>query len=194
MFLGIITSTMPLLNEYYPEYTLRYSLETTMLIDSPFYNIEHQNNNLHLYSFQYLQMVNLTRSIRWLKYNALLRKLNYSNYRFLLQILIEIQILIILLLFPIWFATCHILLKYHFIIKIDLYDYEYDTHVEWYLNILFLLSKTTLSSPLTTTPTITFMNPYIKFVNYPQDYNWFLELIKPQSSPFVKTISGDIYK
>ncbi|CAB4419467.1 unnamed protein product [Rhizophagus irregularis] len=46
----------------------------------------------------------------------------------------------------------------------------------------------------TTTPTIIFMNPYIKFVNYPQEYNWFWELIKPKSSPFVEIISNDIYK
>jgi hypothetical protein len=38
------------------------------------------------------------------------------------------------------------------------------------------------------------MIPYIKFVNYPQDYNWFLELIKPKSSPFVKTINREIYE
>ncbi|PKC68823.1 hypothetical protein RhiirA1_456782 [Rhizophagus irregularis] len=43
-------------------------------------------------------------------------------------------------------------------------------------------------------PSITLMNPYIKFVNYPQDYNLFKELLMPQSSPFVKTISRDIYK
>ncbi|PKY38360.1 hypothetical protein RhiirA4_451339 [Rhizophagus irregularis] len=40
---------------------------------------------------------------------------------------------------------------------------------------------------------ITFIVPYIKFVNYPRDYNWFFELFKPQSSPFVETISRDIY-
>ncbi|CAB4423671.1 unnamed protein product [Rhizophagus irregularis] len=51
VFLSIITSTMPVLNEYYPEYILKYSLETNMIIDSSFYNIEHQSNNLHLYSF-----------------------------------------------------------------------------------------------------------------------------------------------
>jgi hypothetical protein len=50
-FLSIITSTMPLLNEYYPEYILKYSSETNMIIDSSFYSIEHQNKNLHLYSF-----------------------------------------------------------------------------------------------------------------------------------------------
>ncbi|PKK70585.1 hypothetical protein RhiirC2_849799 [Rhizophagus irregularis] len=38
------------------------------------------------------------------------------------------------------------------------------------------------------------MIPYIKFVNYPKDYDWLLKIIMPQSSPFVKTISGDIYK
>jgi hypothetical protein len=38
------------------------------------------------------------------------------------------------------------------------------------------------------------MNPYIKFVNYPQEYNWFKELIRPQSSSFTKIISKDIYK
>jgi hypothetical protein len=43
-------------------------------------------------------------------------------------------------------------------------------------------------------PMITFMVPYIKFVNYPRGYNWFVELFKPQSSPFVETISRDIYK
>ncbi|GET00349.1 hypothetical protein GLOIN_2v1874127 [Rhizophagus clarus] len=63
MFLSIITSTMPLLNKHYPEYVLRYSLETTMIIDRPMYSIEDQQNNLHLYSFQYLQLIDLTRSI-----------------------------------------------------------------------------------------------------------------------------------
>ena len=43
------------------------------------------------------------------------------------------------------------------------------------------------------TPKITFMVPYIKFVNYPQDYNWFMEFIRPKSSPFVKTICREIY-
>ncbi|POG59779.1 hypothetical protein GLOIN_2v1719548, partial [Rhizophagus irregularis DAOM 181602=DAOM 197198] len=37
------------------------------------------------------------------------------------------------------------------------------------------------------------MIPYIKFVNYPKDYNWW-ELIKPQPSPFVKTVNENIYK
>jgi hypothetical protein len=50
MFLSIITSILPLLNKHYPEYVLRYSLETIMIIDRPLYIIK-QHNNLHLYSF-----------------------------------------------------------------------------------------------------------------------------------------------
>ncbi|PKY13137.1 hypothetical protein RhiirB3_486795 [Rhizophagus irregularis] len=49
IFLSIITSTMAVLNEYYPEYILKYSLETNMIIDSSFYNIEHQKSD---YSFK----------------------------------------------------------------------------------------------------------------------------------------------
>ena len=75
MFLSIITSTLPLFNEYYPEYISRYSLETIMIVDSSFYNIEHQNSNLHLCSFQHPQIVNLTRSILWSKYQILMSKL-----------------------------------------------------------------------------------------------------------------------
>ncbi|RGB23988.1 hypothetical protein C1646_773715 [Rhizophagus diaphanus] len=44
------------------------------------------------------------------------------------------------------------------------------------------------------TPTITFMIPYIKFVNYPQKYNFFMELFRPQPNQFVKTINRDFYK
>src|ERR1051326_5813762 len=40
---------------------------------------------------------------------------------------------------------------------------------------------------LLSTPKITFIVPYIKFVNYPQDYIWWKELIIPQPSLFVKT-------
>ncbi|PKK59825.1 hypothetical protein RhiirC2_719550 [Rhizophagus irregularis] len=189
IFLSIITSNMPLLNEYYPEYTLKYSLETIMIIDSLFYNKEHRNNDLHLYSFQYLQIVDLTRSIWWLKYNALMRKLK-NNYKSTLQILSFIQELIILILFPIWFVTCRILLRFHFIFKIDSYDNIFDTYVNGYLDTLFLFQKKTTPSIIT----ITFMNPYIKFINYPQNYNWVWELINPQSNPFAKTISSDIYK
>jgi hypothetical protein len=67
MFLSIITSTMPLLNIYYPEYIKRYSLETSMIIDSPVYNIESLNKGyLHLYSFKYPHVTSL--NILWKKY------------------------------------------------------------------------------------------------------------------------------
>ncbi|GES95010.1 hypothetical protein GLOIN_2v1537213 [Rhizophagus clarus] len=109
-FLSIITSTMPLLNEYYPEHIERYSLETMMIIDSPSYNMEYQN------------------------------KEKYSN---------------------LYFKVVGISLK---------------------------LKKTK------STPTLVFLNPYIKFINYPKNYDWFMELIKPQPSPFVETMNSDIYK
>ncbi|GET00353.1 hypothetical protein GLOIN_2v1874127 [Rhizophagus clarus] len=118
MFLSIITTTMPLLNKHYPEYVLRYSLETTMIIDRPVYSIDDQYRDLHLHSFQYLQLIDLTRSILWSRYNLKKEKI----------------------------------------------------------------------------PMVTFMVPYIKFVNYPESYNWFIELFKPQSSPFVESISREIYK
>ncbi|POG75847.1 hypothetical protein GLOIN_2v936047 [Rhizophagus irregularis DAOM 181602=DAOM 197198] len=38
------------------------------------------------------------------------------------------------------------------------------------------------------------MIPYINFVNYSKDYSWFLELIRPQPSPFTETINRNIYK
>ncbi|PKY57911.1 hypothetical protein RhiirA4_549853 [Rhizophagus irregularis] len=130
MFLSIITSTMALLNKSYPDYISRYSSETTMITDSSFYSIENKNINLHLYSSsEYPQIINLTKSIWWCKYN-----LSMSEFA-----------------------------------KEEIFEH-------------------------TTTQTIIFMNPYIKFVNYPQKYNWFKELIKPQYSPFVETINKDIYK
>ncbi|RIA84196.1 hypothetical protein C1645_832643 [Glomus cerebriforme] len=141
MFLSIITSTIPLLNEYYPEYILRYSLETTMITDSPSYDVEYKNNNLHLCSSQYNPIT--------------------INTKFFL------------------------LPKYYFINNL----YFLMVFVYFYV---FILEK--ILTPKPTTPTISFMNPYVKFANYPQDYNWIFELIRPQSSPFVKTISGDIYK
>ncbi|GBC05945.1 hypothetical protein RclHR1_06520001 [Rhizophagus clarus] len=80
MFLNIITSTMPLLNEYYPEYISRYSLETTMIIDSSHYIIDYQTHNLHLFSFQYPQiLVNIAKPILWIRYD-LLMKLFYELY------------------------------------------------------------------------------------------------------------------
>ncbi|PKY20430.1 hypothetical protein RhiirB3_433727 [Rhizophagus irregularis] len=43
-------------------------------------------------------------------------------------------------------------------------------------------------------PKITFIVPYIKFANYPQDYKWWIDLLLPQPSPFVETMNRDIYK
>ncbi|PKK61670.1 hypothetical protein RhiirC2_791467 [Rhizophagus irregularis] len=194
MSLSIITSTMSLLNEYYPEYILRYSLETTMIIDTPFYSTVHKNNNLHLSSFQYPQMVNITQTILWARYNIFMRKLHDRNiYTFMIYIVLNIiQFLIILPLSPIYFTTYYILLKYHLINNIyvsDMLSYFY-LIPSYFVNVYYkIFPRSTI-----TTPTIIFMNPYIKFVNYPQKYNWFLELIKPKSSPFVKTINRDIYK
>ncbi|POG74054.1 hypothetical protein GLOIN_2v1580390, partial [Rhizophagus irregularis DAOM 181602=DAOM 197198] len=80
MFLSIITSTMPLLNEYYPEYISRYSLETTMITDSPFYYIEHQDINLHLYPFRrYFHTIDISQSIWWLNYCALKKNDEVNN-------------------------------------------------------------------------------------------------------------------
>ncbi|PKY46054.1 hypothetical protein RhiirA4_460806 [Rhizophagus irregularis] len=38
IFLSIINSNLPLLDKYYPEYILRYSLETEFIVDSPSYD------------------------------------------------------------------------------------------------------------------------------------------------------------
>jgi hypothetical protein len=209
MFLSIITSTISLLNEYYPEYVLDYSLKTTMITDSSFYTIKQQNNNLHLYSFQYPQIINLTQSILWTKYIILYSKL-YEYNSYLYEILIFIQYLIIPFTLPILsilFPIFYILLKYHFIhdciyrpvnryfyIRSKLFDMQ-DVFTALYFFIIDKFDKF-ISIILPTPPTLTiaFMIPYIKFINYPTDYNWFLELVMPKSSPFAKTISRNIYK
>jgi hypothetical protein len=200
-FLSIITSKMSLLNEYYPEYISRYSLETTMTIDSL---IDHRSQNLHLYSFFQPQVVNLSRSLLWTKYSYLIFRLLKRFERLLersgrftvivymsliLLILFYItQVLIILLTLPLFLATFYILSKYHFINEI----YYNEIFSATYYGIYYIISN--IFKNYITVPTITFMIPYFKFINYPQDYKWFLELIRPQSSPFTKTISKDIYK
>jgi hypothetical protein len=50
------------------------------------------------------------------------------------------------------------------------------------------------SKGISHSPEITFMVPYIKFVNYPKDYNWRIELLLPKPSLFVETMSKDNYK
>jgi hypothetical protein len=183
MFLSIITTTMPLLNEYFPDYISRFSSEITMITDYHCYNIIYQRNNKsRLYSFQYPQMIYLSRSILWLKYNIWMGKLS-ENHVLMFRVIQFFIILLVLPFFPIYFVTFYILSKYHFINNV----YESDV-LSTYFGIVRKLSRRRI------TPVITFMIPYIKFVNYPQDYNWFWELISPQPSPFVETISNDIYK
>ncbi|RGB26320.1 hypothetical protein C1646_746899, partial [Rhizophagus diaphanus] len=193
-FLSIITSTMPLLNEYYPKYILKYTSETNMIIDSSFYSTKNQNKNLNLYPFfQSPQIANLSQSLLWTKYH---HKLYYIRTKYegsLLSIIIWsimclIQALIILLTLPLYFATFYILSKYNFINNIyasDAFSLVYFFAESFIFNFFkkFIMTQT-----------ITFMVPYINFVNYSKDYNWFLELIKPQSSSFTETINKNIYK
>jgi hypothetical protein len=186
-FLSIITSMMPLLNEYYPEYISKYSLELMMITDSPSYSINHQNINLHLCSFQHLKLVNLTRSILWFKYNIFLDELK-DNHMTMYSILLVIESLIILLFLPIYLFTFYLLYKHDFI------NHTYG-HGNFAILYFYLFENIPLRFSINIkTPTIAFMNPYIKFVNYPKDYNWFMELIIPQPSPFVDTINKNIYK
>ncbi|PKY42634.1 hypothetical protein RhiirA4_456466 [Rhizophagus irregularis] len=191
MFLSIITSTMPLLNEYYPEYILKYSLETVMIIDSPFYSIKYEHTKSHLYSYQHrLQIIDITQSIWWLNYCKLMEFYEVNRKTKYFLILNNIHLLIVLPLFPIYFVICYILLKYHFIND----WYKKYGFFNLYFNVVKKFLKIIPISTTPTTPIITFVNPYIKFVNYPKDYNWFLELIWPQSSPFVETMNRDIYR
>ncbi|UZO14412.1 uncharacterized protein OCT59_005869 [Rhizophagus irregularis] len=122
LFLSIITSVMPLLDEYYPEYILKYSSETNMIIDSSLYSKKHINKNLHLYSFfQSPQIANLSKSLLWTKYYYKLYKLYHKAKRtnllifILLIIYYAIQALIILSTLPLYLAICYILSKYNFI-------------------------------------------------------------------------------
>ncbi|UZO01442.1 uncharacterized protein OCT59_012541 [Rhizophagus irregularis] len=127
-FLSIITSTMPLLDKYYPEYILKYSSETNMIIDSPFYSIKHRNKNLHLYSFsQYPQLANLSKSLLWTKFHRKLKLLSVTTSIIWLIICVT-QALIILLTLPLYFVTFYILSKYNFINNIyasDAFSYVY---------------------------------------------------------------------
>ncbi|PKY49577.1 hypothetical protein RhiirA4_545380 [Rhizophagus irregularis] len=193
-FLSIITSAMPLLDEYYPEYILKCSSETNMIIDSFFYSIKHQNKNLHLYSFlQTPQIANLSQSLLWTKFCYKI-SCTIDRYRgsslliFIWLIISVIQALIILLALPLCLATFYILSKYNFINNI--YNEVFSLI---YFNVEHKIFKI-FKKYITTTPMITFMIPYINFVNYSRDYNWFVELIKPQPSPFTETINRNIYK
>ncbi|CAG8515785.1 3641_t:CDS:2 [Funneliformis mosseae] len=107
MFLSIITETMPLLKEQYPEYLTRYSSDTNMIINSMDYQVDEITEKSYLNPFTDTTVI---------KYNDQLE------------------------------------------------------------------------------PAFKFFIPYIKFDNYPQEYSWWWELIKPAPSTFVETISRDIYK
>ncbi|PKY52426.1 hypothetical protein RhiirA4_470052, partial [Rhizophagus irregularis] len=176
-------STLPLPNydnKYYPEFILKYSSETNMIIDSSFYSIKQQNKNLHLYSFfQPPQIANLSKSLLWTKYHYNLPEAKKTNLlKFILLIIYyAIQALIILLTLPLYFATFYFLSKHNFINNIyasDVFSFAYFHAVEKVRKFRKHIKV------ITTTPTITFMIPYVNFVNYSKDYNWFLELIRPQ--------------
>ncbi|GBC02745.1 hypothetical protein RclHR1_00480002 [Rhizophagus clarus] len=182
VFLSIITSTMPLLDEHYPEFISKYSFDTAMVMNSPIYNTRyHKRSSYHLHPFQ-IEIINLS---WWTKYNELMGRL-YNNYKKIFWLLYVVQILIIIPFLPIYFATFYILLKYGLVNR-SFRTYDALTSLYFYVDNIF--------SEFKNASVIVFVNPYINFVAYPKDYNWFSELIKPQSSPFVKTtMNKDIYK
>ncbi|PKY47715.1 hypothetical protein RhiirA4_544152 [Rhizophagus irregularis] len=174
--------------EYYPEYILKYSSETNMIIDSSFYSIEHQNKNLHLYPFfQPPQIINLSQSLLWTKYYYKFYCTIRKNNSLLLVIIYVIQALIILLILPLYLATFYILTKFNFINNIYIMDVF--SMVYFYAPFIFKIFKKNI-----TPPTLTFMVPYINFVNYSENYNWIIELIRPPHSPFTEMLNRKIYK
>ncbi|RGB23445.1 hypothetical protein C1646_806513 [Rhizophagus diaphanus] len=168
MFLSIINSNLPLLDKYYPDYIFDYSLETAIIVDSPSYD---RVNSLHLSSFQFPQID--------IQFKALIERVICSwNYfrslNIVLQILALIPYLIIIPMALTYFILLLILGIFYKIIR--------------FINFDFITSITKK------TPSFIFTSPYINFVNYPKDYNWFSELFLPQPSPFIETINRDIYK
>ncbi|GBB87276.1 hypothetical protein RclHR1_13700007 [Rhizophagus clarus] len=61
-------------------------------------------------------------------------------------------------------------------------------------NLRKFIEKCILSLDNVQSPSITFLIPYIKFVNYPQDYNFWSDFFLPEPSLFVEIVSKDIYK
>ncbi|CAG8489395.1 9672_t:CDS:10 [Funneliformis caledonium] len=181
-FLSIITNSISLLNRYYPEYIIKYSSDTNMIIDSLDYNIERLNIS-HLYPFEGIKLVNLTPSLAWTKYNYLLKRIVDKSNGILHGIMLFIlscQYVLCAYSSPISFLTFNILDRFHIVNNIV----KYDMSAYFYYSLSYTSSK----------PTITFMIPYIKFVSYPEDYDWIEELFHPQPSPFIETISSEIYK
>ncbi|PKY51141.1 hypothetical protein RhiirA4_496374 [Rhizophagus irregularis] len=194
-FLSIITTSMPLLNDFYPEYIEKYSSDTNMIIDSLNYKIEYLGNS-HLHPFSDIEIVDLSPSIYWLDYAYNLDKLQHKHKIFYVALLI-IQLLIYFLTFPISFPIFYILNYFHVINEIHT-DGSSFFHYRSYYFISKKIKENKLRFqifPGKPKPTITFLVPYIKFVNYPQNYNWLMEFfIRPKPNPFVKTINRAIYE
>ncbi|EXX68891.1 hypothetical protein RirG_100950 [Rhizophagus irregularis DAOM 197198w] len=167
MFLSIINSNLPLLDKHYPEYILRYSLETEIIVDSPSYNIV---NSLHLSSFQFPQKDYQFKA--FFEQFIYLKSFRRNNIR--TQILTLIISLIFILMYLALIILLLILGTFYRIIRFINFDFN------------TVITKKT--------PSFIFASPYINFVNYPKDYNRFLELFWPQPSPFIETIDSDIYK
>ncbi|PKY30586.1 hypothetical protein RhiirB3_474883 [Rhizophagus irregularis] len=168
MFLSIINSNLPLLDKYYPEYILRYSLETAIIVDSPSYD---RVNSLHLSSCQFPQLD--------FQFKKIFKKLIYlwNSYRsnnIVIQILTLIQFLIIISMFFTLIILLLILAILYRIMRFINFDFN------------------TVATKKTTS--FIFASPYINFVNYPKDYKWYSELFWPQPSLFIETINSDIYK
>ncbi len=147
-----------------------------MIIDSLDYKIEHLNTcTWHLDPFSNIEIVDLTPSIFWTKYTYKLNQLDDDGiFESLLRIYFAIETLIFFLTSPISFPIFQISNYFHLINEI--YDYGFSKR---YYNSFYFISN--LIFPKKLKPTITFIIPYIKFVNYPQDYGWW-ELIKPKPS------------
>ncbi|PKY37084.1 hypothetical protein RhiirB3_461310 [Rhizophagus irregularis] len=91
----------------------------------------------------------------------------------------SILYLIIIITRPLYLATFYILSKRNFINEKELFS-----HIYFYPKPKIELFESFIN--LTTTPTITFMIPYINFVNYSRDYNWKSELFIPRPKIFIK--------
>jgi len=160
-----------------------------LIIDSLDYKIEHLNTcTWHLDPFSNIEIVDLTPSIFWTKYTYKLKQLDYvDNFESLYKVYLAIGSLMFFLTSPISFPIFIILNYFHLINEI----YE-DGFSKCYYNFYYFISNSIFPKKLK--PTITFIIPYIKFVNYPQDYEWWWELIKPKPSSFVEAINRSIYK
>ncbi|SRR6266498_684326 len=161
-FLSIITTSLPLLNKFYPDYVTKFSSDTNMITDSINYRIENLSTS-HLYSFpNNIKIVNLISSISWTKYTY---KLDYMHYnsQILISLYFAIEVLIFYLTLPISFPIFHILNYFHLINEI--YIDGFTKH--FYKSYDFISKKNEKLKRI-----ITFMVPYVKFVSYPQEYRW----------------------